>query len=256
MQPSRRSHAAPNAAATPPPRRTHTAVTSQKCRPHGAHAATAPLSRPSRAGRTPPSPPRRRVASPTPPQRSRNAAATPLQRRYIAALTQLSRCPAAARRSTRPSRGPHAVPTPAECLLPAAPSWHRRRNAALTPPLHAALMPPSSRLHIAACRCRLSPRPSPPPTPHFALHIAPTPPQRRRNAAPGPQRRPHAAASNPHAAPTLQHAALTPSSSHTSAGQYCRCQRFFLGWVGAGRRGPDGDEVAGRVGPDLGDWPS
>ena len=86
---------------------------------------------------------------------------------------------------------------PSRCQHTARTQPQRRRNAALAPLhaaltlLHASLTLASRSLHAAVCRCSLSPRP--PPRPYFALHNAPTPPQRRRNAA-----------------ATLLHAALVP----------------------------------------------
>ena len=104
----------------------------------------------------------------------------------------------------------------------------------------------SRRPHAAARRCSPSLRPSPP---LFAVHNAPTPPQRRRRAALEPPSR----RSTPSRRPRAPREQAHPAAANDF---------FFLGggWAGAGRPGPgwgwsggtgwgQGRGAAGRVGP-------
>ena len=193
----------PNTAFTPLPRRPHT--NPRQRRPHAPttqppchlHAApTPPPSRPSCAAM--PCPHRPHTAT-TLQQRRCNVTLTPLH----AALTLPSRTAA---------RSSHAALMPSERLLHAVrtPLAHRRKAAAkqpsrrcssplrsCTPHCHVAITQPSS----SSRRC--TPLLTAPPPRFFAVHNAPTPPQRRRKAALTPL---HVACTPLHAASHSSHA--------------------------------------------------
>ena len=205
VQPSYHSHSS-NAAPTPQ----QPALT-----PPARSSLAAPMP-PSRSSLVAPTPLSRRPRGPSPAARSShatlklaerllNAARTLLAHRRNVAATPPSRCPHAALTPARPAeRSSHAPLKPNERFpsftLPRTPLAHNataRSPRAAACRSHSAVAPPSRR-----CTPLLT-IPTPPPHPSlFALHAAPTPPQRR----------PHAAARSTRAAVCSPHSTVAPPS--------------------------------------------